>query len=145
MALFGPPLFSKAEAACPQWQDTPEIVEAQAPQVRWVSIWCNDLATLVQQRFGIFSQSLHRHQAGGDGLSQPNGINRGGVIAQLKGSLTKKQYRYCTVFVDYFSQLHFTHLQIKDSAAETMLAKQVFEKFAAKHSVQNLHYHCDNR
>ncbi len=47
-----------------------------------------------------------------------------GVLAQLKGSLTKKQYRYCTVFVDHFSRLHFVHLQIDDSAAETMLAKQ---------------------
>jgi hypothetical protein len=26
-----------------------------------------------------------------------------GFFAQLKGSLTKKQYRYCTVFVDHFS------------------------------------------
>jgi hypothetical protein len=67
-----------------------------------------------------------------------------GVFAQLKGPLTKKQYRYCTVFVDHFSQLHFVHLQIDDSAAETMLAKQAFEKFAAKHSVCILHYHCDN-
>ncbi len=39
MALpFEPPLFPKAEAACPQWQDPQEIVEAQAPQVRWLSI-----------------------------------------------------------------------------------------------------------
>ncbi len=58
-----------------------------------------------------------------------------GFFAQLKGSLTKKRYRYCTVFVDHFSQLHFVHLQIDDSAAETMLAKQEFEKFAAKHGV----------
>jgi hypothetical protein len=36
------------------------------------------------------------------------------------------------------------HLQIDNSAAETMLAKQVFEKFAAKHGVRILHYHCDN-
>jgi hypothetical protein len=26
-----------------------------------------------------------------------------GFFAQLKGSLTKKRYRYCTVFVDHFS------------------------------------------
>jgi hypothetical protein len=36
------------------------------------------------------------------------------------------------------------HLQIDGSAAETMLAKQAFEKFAAKHGVRILHYHCDN-
>ncbi len=67
-----------------------------------------------------------------------------GFFAQLKGSLTKKRYRYCTVFVDHFSPLRFVHLQIDDSAVETMLAKQVFEKFAAKHGVRILHYHCDN-
>jgi hypothetical protein len=61
----------------------------------------------------------------------------------LKGSLTKKQYRYCTVFVDHFSRLCFVHLQIDDSAAETMLAKRSFEKFAAEHGVHILHYHCD--
>ncbi len=66
-----------------------------------------------------------------------------GFFAQLKGSLTKKRYRYCTVFVDHFSQLHFVHLQIDDSTAETMLAKQAFEKFAAEHGVCILHYHCD--
>jgi hypothetical protein len=35
------------------------------------------------------------------------------------------------------------HLQIDDSAAETMLAKQTFEKFAAKHGVRILHYYCE--
>jgi hypothetical protein len=44
-----------------------------------------------------------------------------------------------------FSKLHFVHLQINDSAAETRLAKQVFEKFAAKYCVHILHYHCDNK
>jgi hypothetical protein len=58
-----------------------------------------------------------------------------GFFAQLKGSLTKKWYRYCTVFVDHFSRLCFVHLQIDDSPVETMLAKQAFEKFAVKHGV----------
>jgi hypothetical protein len=143
MALpFGPPLLPKAEAACPQWQGTQEIVKIHAPQMHCMSIWHNDQATLVQQRVGIiFSQNLCHHQARGDSLSQPNGINRGGFFAQLKGLLTKK---YCTVFVDHFSQLCFVHLQIEDSAAETMLAKRAFEKFAADHGVPILHYHCDN-
>ncbi len=67
-----------------------------------------------------------------------------GFFTQLKGSLTKKRYRYCTVFVDHFSRLRFVHLQIDDSDTETMLAKQAFEKFAAEHGVRILHYHCDN-
>jgi hypothetical protein len=68
-----------------------------------------------------------------------------GFFAQMKESLTKKWYRYYTVFVDHFSRLHFVHLQIDNSATETMLAKQAFEKFAAEHGVCILHYHCDNR
>ncbi len=47
-------------------------------------------------------------------------------------------------FVDHFSRLRFLHLQIDDFAAETMLVKQAFEKFAAEHGVRILHYHCDN-
>jgi hypothetical protein len=104
MALpFGPPLLPKAEAACPQWQDTQEIVEAQAPQVRWMSIWCSDQANLARQRVVIFSKKSLSPPSWGDSLSQSNGIDRGGIFAQLKGSLTKKRYRYCTVFVDNFS------------------------------------------
>jgi hypothetical protein len=62
--------FQKSEAACPaQWQDTQEIVEAQAPQVHWLSIWCDDQATLVRQRVGTFSRNLCCHQARGDSLS----------------------------------------------------------------------------
>jgi hypothetical protein len=39
MALpFGTPLLPKTEAAHSQWQYTQEIVEAQAPQVLWLSI-----------------------------------------------------------------------------------------------------------
>jgi hypothetical protein len=67
-----------------------------------------------------------------------------GFFGQLKGFLTKKRYRYCTVFVDHFSRLRFVHLRIDGSAAETMLAKQAFEKCAAEHGVRTLHYHCDN-
>ncbi len=67
-----------------------------------------------------------------------------GFFAQLKGSLTKKRCRYCTVIVDHLSRLRFLHLQIDDSTPETMLAKQAFEKFATKHGVRILHYHCDN-
>ncbi len=99
----------------------------------------------MQQRVGIFSQSLCCHQAQGGGLSQSNGIDRGGIFAQLKGSLTKKRYKYCTVFVDHSSCLHFVHLQIDDFTTKTILAKQAFEKYAAEHGICILHYHCDNK
>jgi hypothetical protein len=124
MALpSGPPLLPKAEAACPQWQDIQEIVKAQAPQVRWLSIWCNDQVTLARQRVGTFSQNLCRHQAGGESLIQPNGINGGGIFWPVEGFSHQEGVQILHCFVDHFSRLCFVHLQIDDSATETMLAK----------------------
>ncbi len=65
-------------------------------------------------------------------------------FAQLKGKLTKKRYRCCTIFVDHYYRLRFVHNQIDDSSIETVTAKHAFEKFAAKHIVRIHHYHCDN-
>jgi hypothetical protein len=67
-----------------------------------------------------------------------------GFFAQLKGVLTKKRYRCCTIFVDNYSRLQYLHLQVDDTAKETMKAKHVFKKYAAKHGVSIKHYHCDN-
>jgi len=67
-----------------------------------------------------------------------------GFIAQMKGKLTKRRYRCATIFVDHFSRLHFVHLQIDNSSAETLGAKRAFETFAAEHGMKILHYHCDN-
>jgi hypothetical protein len=58
-----------------------------------------------------------------------------GFFAQLKGKLTKKRYRCCTIFVDYYSRLCFVHNQIDDSSVETVAAKHAFEKFAAEHGI----------
>jgi hypothetical protein len=65
-------------------------------------------------------------------------------FAQLKGSLTKKRHKCCTIFVDNYSHLRFVHLQIDDSAELTMAAKLAFKKYAAKHGVSIKHYHCNN-
>jgi hypothetical protein len=67
-----------------------------------------------------------------------------GYFAQLKGNLTKKRYWCCTIFVDYYSRLHFVHNQINDSSVEAVAAKHAFEKFSAKHSTCVHHYHCNN-
>jgi hypothetical protein len=53
-----------------------------------------------------------------------------GFCAQMKGKLTKKQYRCTTIFVDHYSRLRFVHLQINDSSVETVTAKCAFESFA---------------
>jgi hypothetical protein len=64
---------------------------------------------------------------------------------QLKGKLTKKHCKCATVFVNYYSRLHFVHLQLDDKSNKTLAAKLAFEEYAAEHGVKVLHYYCDNR
>jgi hypothetical protein len=67
-----------------------------------------------------------------------------GFIAQLKGSLTKKQYTAATVFVNHYSKLKYIHLMTKLTSEEKMEAKLVFKHFAEQHGIRILHYHCNN-
>ncbi len=67
-----------------------------------------------------------------------------GLIAQLKGFLTRRRYKVATVFVDHFSKLSFIHFQTSTSASETLDAKIEFERFAMSHGVSVKHYHADN-
>ena len=68
-----------------------------------------------------------------------------GLIAQLRGMPTKLWYKVAMVFVDHFSRLGYVHLQRSTSAAETIEAKESFERFSASHHVTIRHYHADNR
>ena len=47
-----------------------------------------------------------------------------GLIAQMTGFLTKKRYKYTTIFVDHYSGVGFVCLQQGASAEETLDAKQ---------------------
>ncbi len=47
---FGSPYLRKAEAACPQWQNSQEIGSAQSPQVRRMSLQRDDQDSLARQR-----------------------------------------------------------------------------------------------
>jgi hypothetical protein len=67
-----------------------------------------------------------------------------GFYTQMKGKLTKKQYRCARIFVDHYSRLRYVHLQVNNSSIKTVASKRTFESFAAKHSVKIQHYHCDN-
>jgi hypothetical protein len=94
--LFGEPLFPKAEAACPQWQGTQEIVKAQAPK-------CTDclfgVTTKVPWRGKELASSQKIFIAAklGEIVSvEQMESTEVGFFAQLKGSLTKKGCRYCT-------------------------------------------------
>ena len=50
-----------------------------------------------------------------------------GLIAQMTGFITRKRYKYATVFVDQFSGLGFVYLQREASVEETLEAKKAFE------------------
>ena len=67
-----------------------------------------------------------------------------GLLAQLKGTLTKLRYKAATIFIDHYSRLSYVHLQKTTSADETVLAKEAFEWYAAAHGVTVRHYHADN-
>jgi hypothetical protein len=67
-----------------------------------------------------------------------------GLIGQMKGFLTHQRYTATTVFVDHFSGLSFVFNQQTTTAAETVEAKQAFERYAKTHGVRISHYHADN-
>ena len=70
--------------------------------------------------------------------------NSPGLIAQLKGKLTQRQYKYTMVFVDQFSGYTFVYLQKWLMSKETVMAKHAFESSVDQHGVKILHYHTDN-
>ena len=67
-----------------------------------------------------------------------------GLIAQIKGWLTKKRYKVATIFVDHFSGLSYIHLQKSTNADETLEAKLAFERYASKFKVHVKSYQADN-
>ena len=50
-----------------------------------------------------------------------------GFIALLKSCLTRDKYTVITVYVDYFSRLHFVHLQQTQMSAETLDSKNSYK------------------
>ena len=70
--------------------------------------------------------------------------NTPGLIAQLKGKLTRQRYNYATVFVDQFSGYTFVYLQKRLTSKEMVMAKHAFERSADQHGVKITHYHAGN-
>jgi hypothetical protein len=67
-----------------------------------------------------------------------------GFVAQLKGRLTKRRYKYATVFIDHFSRYKYVHLQSSLTSEETLQAKVAFEAHSRSLGIQILNYHADN-
>ena len=59
-----------------------------------------------------------------------------GLIAQVKGWLTKKRYQAATIFVDHYSSLPYVFLQKSTNAEDTLAAKISFERYAERHGVK---------
>ena len=70
--------------------------------------------------------------------------NSPGLIAQLKGKLTRQRYKYATIFVDQFSGYTFVFLQRRLTSEETVQAKHAFERSLEQRRVKIRHYHADN-
>jgi len=67
-----------------------------------------------------------------------------GLVAQVSGALTKTRYTTATVFVDHATDFGYLHLQRSSGAADTVKAKEAFERFASEHGVRVQHYHTVN-
>jgi hypothetical protein len=62
-----------------------------------------------------------------------------GLIAHVKGTPTKARYKYGTVFVDHYSDMTYVHFQKTSSAAETIEAKEAFERWSSSNGVKIRH------
>ena len=67
-----------------------------------------------------------------------------GLVAQIKGIPTTARYTSGTVFVDHFTDTTFVHFQKSLTAAETIEAKEAYERWASSHGIVISHYHADN-
>ena len=67
-----------------------------------------------------------------------------GLVAQSKGTATKKRYLVATIFVDHFSRFSYVHMQESTNGEETLKAKKAFEAVAENYGVYIRHYHGDN-
>ena len=67
-----------------------------------------------------------------------------GFIAQLTGILTKKRYKYATVYVDQATRFGYVHLQKTATAEETLQGKKAFEIIAKNSGISVKGYHGDN-
>jgi hypothetical protein len=67
-----------------------------------------------------------------------------GFIAQMTGKLTKKRYKYATVFVDQASKLGYVYFQKTSTVEETLEAKAAFQQYASDKHITIKAYHADN-
>jgi hypothetical protein len=81
---------SQSSSNLPIMANPKEASQSHPPPVRGMPLWRNDQASLAWQREQVLSQGLSRNQAGGDGLSRPNGINRSRILCPAQGYTHQK-------------------------------------------------------
>ena len=89
---------------------------------------------------GATQASLPGQLVSVDQLSSPTP----GLVAQVKGKLTKSRYTCATIYVDQFSGFSYVHIQKSTSAAETLEGKKAFEITCKQHGIKVSNYHADN-
>ena len=94
----------------------------------------------VKQGLGIFKATKSGQCVSVDQMES----TEDGFVAQLKGKLTRRRYKYATIFVDHYSDLSYVHLQSTITSDETLQAKHAFEAYARSMEVKILRYHADN-
>ena len=67
-----------------------------------------------------------------------------GLIAQMRGWITKKRYRVATIFVDHFSGHSYVYLQKTTNSEETVEAKVAYERFLSRLGIKVQSYQADN-
>ena len=67
-----------------------------------------------------------------------------GLVPQSTGRLTYKRFWGSVVFVDHFSDFVYNHLIHGTTSAETLGAKQAYERVAGHYGVQIKAFHADN-
>ena len=67
-----------------------------------------------------------------------------GFIAQMTGKLTKKRYKYATIFVDQASRLGYIYFQKISTVKETLEAETAFQQYARDKCIIVKAYHTEN-
>jgi hypothetical protein len=85
------------------------------------------------------------HSAPGDGVSSDGMEARvPGRVMTTGGSPSTKKVKYCTFWVDHYSQFVYVTLHDSKKAEELLRSKHEFEDFAARHGVSIKHIRANN-
>lgn len=68
-----------------------------------------------------------------------------GFVAQLKERLTRRRYKFTTIFKDHYSDLSYIYLHESNNSSSILEAKMAFESFTKKCNMKVKYYYTNNR